>query len=84
MVMCINRVTDLPIYSYKNKLGGWNVVKEKTIRLPQKDGKIDFELMEKFISAMKKMAIKDVVLYSDNKIAATKSIILSTGNESTP
>ena len=27
MVMCINKVTDLPIYSYKNKLGGWNVVK---------------------------------------------------------
>lgn len=23
MVMCINKVTDLPIYSYKNKLGGW-------------------------------------------------------------
>lgn len=29
MVMCINKVTDLPIYSYKNKLGGWNVVKDK-------------------------------------------------------
>ena len=42
MVMCINKVTDLPIYSYKNKLGGWNVVKGKYIRLPEKDGKIDF------------------------------------------
>jgi len=28
MVMCINKVTDLPIYSYKNKLGGWNIVKD--------------------------------------------------------
>ena len=38
MVMCINKVTDLPIYSYKNKLGGWNVVKDKYILLPQKNG----------------------------------------------
>ena len=75
MVMCINKVTDLPIYSYKNKLGGWNVVKGKYIRLPEKDGKIDFAFMETFISAIKKMAIKDVVLYSDKKIAATKKVV---------
>ena len=77
MVMCINKVTDLPIYSYKNKLGGWNVVKGKYIRLPEKDGKIDFDFMETFISAIKKVAIKDVVLYSDKKIAATKTVISS-------
>lgn len=75
MVMCINKVTDLPIYSYKNKLGGWNVVKEKFIRLPAKNGKIDFEFMDTFISGIKKLAIKDVVLYSDQKIAATKAIV---------
>ena len=75
MVMCINKVTDLPIYSYKNKLGGWNVVKGKYIRLPEKDGKIDFAFMETFISAIKKLAIKDVVLYSDQKIKATKSVV---------
>ena len=75
MVMCINKVTDLPIYSYKNKLGGWNVVKEKYIRLPVKDGEIDFSFMEAFISALKKLAIKDVVLYSDRKIATTKEVI---------
>ena len=75
MVMCINKVTDLPIYSYKNKLGGWNVVKGKYIRLPEKDGKIDFAFMETFISAIKKLAIKDVVIYSDQKIATTKKAI---------
>lgn len=74
MVMCINKVTDLPIYSYKNKLGGWNVVKHKEIRLPEKDGKIDFAFMEVFISAMKKIAIKDVVEYNDAKIKATKKV----------
>ena len=75
MVMCINKVTDLPIYSYKNKLGGWNVVKGKYIRLPEKDGTIDFAFMETFISAIKKLAIKDVVLYSDQKKTATKRAI---------
>lgn len=77
MVMCINKVTDLPIYSYKNKLGGWNVVKNKNIRLPEKDGKIDFAFMEAFISAMKKIAIRDVVDYSDAKINATKKVVFS-------
>lgn len=75
MVMCINKVTDLPIYSYKNKLGGWNVVKTKEIRLPEKNGKIDFAIMDTFISAIKKLAIKEVVLYSDRKIAATKELV---------
>ena len=81
MVMCINKVTDLPIYSYKNKLGGWNVVKHKEIRLPEKDGKIDFAFMETFISAMKKIAIKDVVVYSDRKINATKAVVSSKDGE---
>ena len=75
MVMCINKVTDLPIYSYKNKLGGWNVVKTKEIRLPEKNGKIDFAFMDTFISAINKLAIKEVVLYSDRKIAATKELV---------
>ena len=73
--MCINKVTDLPIYSYKNKLGGWNVVKYKEIKLPEKDGKIDFAFMETFISAIRKLAIKDVVKYSDEKINATKKVV---------
>ena len=75
MVMCINKVTDLPIYSYKNKLGGWNVVCKKDILLPTKNGEIDFEYMETYIQAIKKMAIKDVVTYADMKIAATKEVI---------
>ena len=75
MVMCINKVTDLSIYSYKNKLGGWNVVKHKEIRLPERDGEIDFAFMETFISAMKKIAIKDVVEYSNAKINATEKVV---------
>ena len=63
MVMCINKVTDLQIYSYKNKLGGWNVVKNKYICLPKKNGQIDFDFMEVFISAMKKTALKSITHY---------------------
>ena len=66
-VQCINKVTDLPIYSYKNKLGGWNVVKEKHIQLPIKNGKLDYVLMGNLTSAIKKLVIKDVVLYVERK-----------------
>lgn len=66
-VQCINKVTDLPIYSYKNKLGGWNVVKNKNIQLPVKNGKPDYDTMYTLISAIKKQTIKDVVLYTDRK-----------------
>lgn len=67
-VQCINKVTDLSIYSYKNKLGGWNVVKNKHIQLPIKNDKPDYEIMDTLISAIKKMAIKDVVLYLEEKM----------------
>ena len=72
MVMCINKVTDLPIYSYKNKLGGWNVVKNKNIRLPEKDGKIDFALMEAFISAIKKLTIRKLFFTVTEKLQQPK------------
>ncbi|NCD11834.1 MAG: hypothetical protein EOL93_04720 [Epsilonproteobacteria bacterium] len=74
-VPCINKVTDLQIYSYKNKLGGWNVVRNKHIVLPTKDNKPDYKTMETFISAIQKLIIKDVVTYTDRKIAATKEVI---------
>lgn len=75
MVMCINKFTDLPIYSYKNKLGGWNVVKEKNVLLPIKDNKIDFDFMETFINAIKKLTLKNVAEYADKRIVTTKEVI---------
>ncbi len=66
-VSCINQVTDLAIYSYKNKLGGWNVVKNKYIQLPIKNNQIDYDLMETLIFAIKKLVIKNIVLYLNNK-----------------
>lgn len=68
LVTCINKVTDLPIYSYKNKLGGWNVVKDKFIMLPiTEDGKPDLSAMEQLVSAQGKIIIKDVVKYTNMK-----------------
>ncbi len=74
-VQCINKVTNLPVYSYKNKLGGWNVVKNKSITLPVMHGKPDYETMNTLISAMKKLAVKDVVQYADRKIQIAKKAI---------
>ena len=60
-VACINKVTDLPIYSYKNKLGGWNTVKNKKILLPQKNGCIDMEFINNYIRILMKYLVKDIV-----------------------
>lgn len=67
VVMCINKVTDLPIYLHKNKLGGWSTAKDKWIQFPQKNGKIDFDFMENLVSAIQKLVVKDVVLYTNPK-----------------
>lgn len=45
------------------------------ILLPIKDNKPDYTIMETFISAIQKLVIKDVVLYADKKIAATKTVV---------
>ncbi len=45
------------------------------IKLPTKNNKPDYEYMETLISAVQKLVIRDVVLYSNKKINATKSIV---------
>lgn len=65
LVACINKVTNLPIYSYKNKLGGWSVVKNKRILLPvNANNQPDLVAMEKIISALQKNAIAGVAQYT--------------------
>lgn len=67
-VQCINKVTDLPLYSYKSKLGGWNVVKDKYIQLPATANQPDYGKMELLISAIQKLVIRDVVQYADDNL----------------
>lgn len=79
MVACINKVTDLPIYSYKNKLGGWNVVKDKYISLPATAaGQPDFAVMEELVTALQKIAITDVVKYTEQQLNAAHHIVETT------
>lgn len=44
------------------------------IVLPQMNCAIDYSFMQTFISAIQKLVIKEVVAYSDRKIAATKQV----------
>lgn len=61
-------------FGYENK-AGWAKVNEENIQMPIKNSQPDYEIMEIFISAIQKLVIKDVVIYADRKIAATKDII---------
>ena len=62
-------------FNYGNKFNR-KIAKEIKIILPTNDsGEIDYEFMENFIKAIEKLAIKDVVLWADKKIEATKKVI---------
>ena len=60
-------------FSYGKKLRSSQSYNIKMI-LPVKEGKIDFDFIENFIVAIQKLVIKNVVLYSDRKIKATKEV----------
>lgn len=47
------------------------------IKLPSKQGAPDYPFMARLISAIQKLVIKDVVLYANRKIEATKKVIES-------
>ena len=58
-------------FSYGKKLRSSQSLEIKMM-LPIKNGEVDMVFMQTFISAIQKLVIKDVVAYSDRKIAATK------------
>ncbi|GJH39642.1 hypothetical protein RCZ04_01920 [Capnocytophaga sp. HP1101] len=61
-------------FGYENK-AGWEKVKKEKISLPTKNGIPDYHFMNTYISAIQKLVIKEVVLYADKKIGATKEAI---------
>lgn len=65
-----------PFYSREN-LATWNGrVENETIELPvTADGNIDFGYMERYIRAIEKLVIADVVRYKDKLIATTKKVV---------
>ena len=65
-----------PLYSREN-LAIWNNrVENEVIELPIKsDGVPDFDYMERYIRAMEKVVIADVVKYKDKVIETTKALV---------
>lgn len=54
----------------------WSVAKDRKLSLPIKsDGTPDFDYMEKYIRAIEKVVIADVVKYKDKVIETTKKVI---------
>lgn len=73
IMSCIQKIIRYK-FSYQNKATKI-ALKNTIISLPIKDSKVNYEVMETFISAIQKLVIKDVVLYSDRKLKATKEVV---------
>lgn len=61
-------------YSYNYKATKIEL-KNSIIKLITQNNQPDYKLMETLVSAIQKLVIKDVVLYADRKIEATKSVV---------
>ena len=71
----INKLLVEGKYDWTNK-SGWNNIKDLSIKLPVKEvEEIDWDYMEKYIRAMEKVVIADVVKYKDQVIETTKRIV---------
>lgn len=62
------------LFSYGNKLRSSQSLNLK-MNIPILNNNIYLDYMDTFISAIKKLVIKDVVKYADNKISATRKVI---------
>ena len=63
------------IYGY-SLMATWTKLKENEIKLPvTENGKINFDYMEKYITAIEKLTIKNVVEYKDKLIEQTKKLV---------
>lgn len=73
LATCVNKSLKHK-YSWGNSISNKKAQKDY-ISLPIKDGVIDFDGMSAFVSAIIKLAIKDVVVYADRKIKAAKDVV---------
>jgi len=62
-------------FGYSNTVSKEKLDKIKIFLPTTSTGEINYQFMEVFISAISKLVIKDVVLYADHKIKATKAVI---------
>ena len=61
-------------YSWGDSISNKKIQDDK-IMIPIKNGNIDYEVINILISAVQKLVIKDVVIYADEKIKATKKVV---------
>ncbi len=62
-------------YTWGDSISGAKIKSDKIMLPVASDDSPDYAFMETFISAVQKLVIKDVVLYADKKIAATKQAV---------
>lgn len=74
MAKCVEKITKEQ-FSYDTK-ATWDRVKLCEIALPvTSDGNIDFEYMKRYIRAIEKLAIANVVKYKDKLMATSKQVV---------
>lgn len=61
-------------YTWGDSISNKKIQSDK-LTLPCVNQEIDYDCMTTFVSAIQKLVIKDVVLYNDKKVAATKEMI---------
>ena len=72
----VSKLSKLPtLFSYNN-MATWNKLKLLEISLPvNSNEEIDFDYMERYIRAIEKLAIADVVEYKNRMIATAKKVV---------
>lgn len=73
LATCINKSLGHQ-YSWGDSISNRKIQTDK-VSLPTKNHQPNYSIMETFISAIQKLVIKEVVLYADNKIAATTTVV---------
>jgi len=73
LATCINKSLGHK-YSWGNSISNRKIQTDK-VSLPTQNQQPDYSIMETFISAIQKLVIKEVVLYTDQKITATKTVV---------
>ncbi|OUD12011.1 restriction endonuclease subunit S [Thioflexithrix psekupsensis] len=73
LATCINKSLGHK-YSWGDSISNRKIQTDK-VSLPTQNAQPNYAIMETFISAIQKLVIKEVVLYADRKIAATKTIV---------
>lgn len=73
LTTCINKSLGHK-YSWGDSISKTKIQIDK-VSLPSQNHQPNYAIMETFISAIRKLVIRDVVLYADKKVAATKTVV---------